>query len=85
MSLGMQLPTPGTVVDESAQLRQWWSRLTDGARAAFLADPDGPIPRGYLDEVMAGGIRVIGVQRPDASMEWSLPPQTRLFIKSRTG
>jgi hypothetical protein len=81
----MQLPTPGAAVDEADQLRQWWRRLTEGARAAFLADPDGPISPDYLDEAMAGGIRVIGVQRGGAGMEWSLPLQTRLFIKSQTG
>jgi hypothetical protein len=85
VSLGMQLPIPGAAVDETDQLRQWWSRLTDGARAALLADADGPISPDYLDEVLAGGIRVIGVQRGNAGMEWSLPPQTRAFIKSQPG
>jgi hypothetical protein len=85
VSLGMQLPTPGAAVDETDQLRQWWRRLTDGARAAFLADPDGPIPPDYLDEAMAGGIRVLGVQRGRAGMQWSWPPETRVFIKRQTG
>jgi hypothetical protein len=74
-----------TAAEETDRLRQWGSRLSDAARDAFLADPDGPIPDDYLDEVMAGGIRVIGIQRGNVSMEWSFPPQTRQFIKGQTG
>ena len=66
--------------DEIDELRRWWSRLSGAARAAFLGDPSGPIPREHLDDVMGAGIRLIGSQAAGAPMVWSFPPATQAFI-----
>jgi hypothetical protein len=66
VSVVPRLQIRGNAAEETDRLRQWWSRLSDGARDAFLADADSLIPDDHLEEVMAGGIRVIGSQRGDA-------------------
>jgi hypothetical protein len=78
-----QLSTQGGTAEETDKLRQWWSRLSDAARDALSSDPAAPISAEHLDEILSAGSRVIGTQRGDASMEWSLPPETCDFIRSQ--
>jgi hypothetical protein len=80
-----ELPMPNGAAEETDKLRQWWSRLSDAARDALSADPAAPIPAEHLDEVLSGGIRVIGRQRGGATMEWSLAPRTCAFVRSQVG
>lgn len=62
------------------RLRQWWSRLSAPARTAFAADPEAPIASEFLDEVMVGGVRIVGYLSSGQSMQWRFATETREFI-----
>jgi len=69
--------------EDHERLAQWWRGLDARARAAFLADPDSPIPDEHLDQVMAGGVRIIGEQTGGPTMRWTFSPTTRAFIATQ--
>jgi hypothetical protein len=69
--------------EEHERLAQWWRGLDERTRAAFLADPGGPIPDEYLDQVMAGGVRIIGELTGGPTMRWTFSPTAREFIATQ--
>ena len=77
---GFALPATDDEAIEAGQLQQWWGGLSPDARAAFVACAQGPIPAEHLDAVLAGGIRVVGLQRGDAPMVWHFAARVQNFI-----
>lgn len=75
----LRTPAP----EEHERLAAWWRGLDARTRAAFSADPDAPIPDEYLDQVMAGGVRIIGEQTGGPTMRWTFSPTTREFIATQ--
>jgi hypothetical protein len=67
-------------LDDPDRLALWWSRLSAPARSAFAADPDGPISTEFLDEVMVGGVRIVGYLAGGQPMQWRFAAQARDFI-----
>jgi hypothetical protein len=65
---------------DQQRLAQWWSRLSASARSAFSADPDAPIAAEFLDQVMVGGVRIVGHLSGGQSMQWRFASETRDFI-----
>jgi hypothetical protein len=71
---------PDVATVDQDRLAQWWGGLSAIARARFAAAPDEPVPSELLDEVMVGGVRIVGQLAGGESMQWRFAAETREFI-----
>jgi hypothetical protein len=64
-------------------LREWWDELTEPARRALAADPEAPVPREFVAELMdlQGSVMLIPFrQLGNGAMSYLLPSRARAFV-----